>query len=221
MLSLQNSAVTTYNNEGYHHLSEGSTQTCFLVSSFQSFFFFSILSFLINMDSMRHAEMEIVSQCLLRCGLVLYGPRPLPKSLGSRGTEQSRGRGLLVKINMLLNLCERPLSLKVTRLVSCNPENHSVHQQLGICFRVSVCIPCFFPDQREQKVAERTKRTHFGVPGFRFLPLSSISATVRSFSSDNSITVCPDYPTEFLQGFNKIRAYQTLMYQMKIFESYK
>ena len=80
---------------------------------------------------MRHAEMEIVSQCLLRCGLVLYGPRPLPKSLGSRGTEQSRGRGLLVKINMLLNLCERPLSLKVTRLVSCNPENHSVHQQLG------------------------------------------------------------------------------------------
>ena len=35
------------------------------------------------------------------------------------------------------------------------------------------------------------------------------------------ITVCPDYPTEFLQGFNKIRAYQTLMYQMKIFESYK
>ena len=40
VLSLQNSAVTTYNNEGYHHLSEGSTQTCFLVSSFQSFFFF-------------------------------------------------------------------------------------------------------------------------------------------------------------------------------------
>lgn len=53
-----------------------------------------------------HAEMKIASQCLLRRGLLLHGACPLPKSLGSRGTEQSRGRGLLVKTNMLLNLCE-------------------------------------------------------------------------------------------------------------------
>ena len=108
---------------------------------------------------MRHAEVEIVSQCLLRSGLVLHGTCPLPKSLGSRGTEQPRGRGLLVKINMLLNLCERPLSLKVTRLVSCNPENHSVHQQLGICFRVSVCVPCFFPDQRARSCRKNKEDT--------------------------------------------------------------
>lgn len=111
------------------------------------------------MDSMRHAEVEIVSQCLLRRGLVLHGTCPLAKSLGSRGTEQPRGRRLLVKINMLQNLCERPLSLKVTRLVSCNPEHHSVHQQLGICFRVSVYIPCSFPDQRARSCRKNKEDT--------------------------------------------------------------
>lgn len=172
------------------------------------------------MDSISMQKWKLHPNVCWDVGCCSMGPALYPSLWDQEGLNSQEEEDYLWKLTCSW-ISVRPLSLKVARVVSCNPENHSVHQQLGICFRVSVCIPCFFPDQREQEVAKRKKGTHFGLRGFRFLPLSSISATVRSFSSDNSITVCPDYPTEFLQGFNKIRAYQTSMYQMKIFESYK